>query len=736
MQYEYISWKDFEPGVIEKRLSPGKSKKSICKDYMSLDTETSTDEEKENAWIYQWCFSYPKDKETRYLVYGRRPSEMSIALHKIQEVNCLDEKSKLICYVHNLSYDYTYFHKFLEEKFEGIGNILAVGSHNLISYNLKGIEFRDSLKIAMKSLDAWCKELNTTHKKLTGTIDYKITRYQDSKLCKKDWDYMFYDVICLDEAVEKEMKVNGDHIWSIPLTNTGYVRRETRKEFKKNAKNRNLFVSRKLTMAQYAYLKKEFAGGLTHGNRHYMMMKVTLDYLRRKFKRDDIIIKHRDFASHYPSQQVCKTAPVTKFYSYFDKIKDKKPMYIDELFDLENQNFSYLAGIIISNLRLKDGVTLPIAQQCKFFDGRMGDPISLKKWQKNEIIGDNGRIIEMTTGASYVVVNEYDLKWLYKQYTFDYDIVDVYVAKKGKYPKYLTDTVFKYFYEKSFYKMECKRLIEEGYSEDSMEYREMNLKLQIAKARLNSIYGMSATDPVRVSFYENADGTWGKELLTEEDIEAKLSDFYDNKNSFMNYELGAWCTSQARDELLTFCELIGYEYFLYADTDSIFYISTPEIEEKIEAMNAKFREEDEKNGWYIEVNGKKVYFNQFEDEKENIVEFKFLHAKCYAYVTDKGETFATIAGVKKYGRNGISRVEELGDLDELRPGKKFVDCGGTMIKYPPKDYDITPRKVDINGHMTEISQYGIIMESEKELSSVFDTSENIFMWEVDSFDTV
>lgn len=720
MNYKYVSCKDFNPLPIEKRLMPGKSKKSVCKNFMSLDTETSTDENKENAWIYQWCFSYPEG-ENRLLVYGRKPSELAEAIKKIQEVNCLDEKSKLICFVHNLSYDYTYFHKFLEKKFGTVGNLLAIGAHKIISYNMEGIEFRDSLKVAQKSLDAWCKDLGTTHKKLTGTINYKVIRYQNSKLVKKDWDYMFYDVICLDEAVEKQMEIYHDFIWSIPLTNTGYVRRETRKEFKKDHKNRTYFVNKKLDYDKYAYCRKEFAGGLTHGNRFYMDMTVTLEYLKKKFKRDDIIIRHRDFASHYPSQQICGYCPATKFTLYYDILKENnEPCTIQELFGLEKNNFCFLAGIVISNLRIKEGVTLPVAQESKFYDGKI---------DKVNIISDNGRILSME-GASLVVVNELDLKWLFKQYKFDYQILKVYRAKKGKYPKYLTETVMKFFYQKSFFKSELKKLVKAGYSEDSPEYIKINLDMMIAKGMLNSIYGMTATDPVRVSFYEKEDGSWGKDILTDIEIEDKLNNFYDNKNSFMNYELGLWCTASARDELLTFCELIGYEYFLYADTDSIFYISTPEIEEKIETLNKKFREEDEKNGWYITVDNKKTYFNQFEDENENIISFRFLHSKCYAYVTDDEELHTTIAGVRKHGRNGVSRVKELGDINELRAGKIFKDCGGTMIKYPPKDYDITPREVNINGHLTEISQYAIIMESTKELKSVLDYSETPIFWGV------
>ena len=725
--YKYVSFKDFNPKPIAKYHKPRYSKnvpeQTVCKDFISLDTETSTDSEKTVGWIYQWCLSYP-DGEDRLLVYGRRPSELSSTLCKIKEINELSNNDKLICFVHNLSYDYTYFHKFLEETMSSVGSLIAVGAHRIISYNMEGLEFRDSLKIAMKSLDGWCKDLNTVHKKLKGTIDYSITRYQDSPLTHKDWKYMFYDVICLDEAVTKQLEVHGDKIWTIPLTNTGYVRRAARKNFKKDKRNRTYFEAKKLNLRQYLMCRKEFAGGLTHGNRFYMDMTVRVEDLKKKFGRDDIIIRHRDFASHYPSQQVCGYCPSTRFIPYYDNTneEDKNPCTKEELLNLPNQKKVFLATIKISNMKLKDGITLPVGQVSKFYEGR-DTTQHFKIWE------DNGRIIEME-GTSVVTVNELDLKWLDKQYSFDYEVIYVYIAQRGMFPKYLTQTVNDFFYQKSFYKDECKRLLAEGYKKDSPEYREMNLKMMIAKGMLNSIYGMSATDPVRISFYENADGSWGKDILTGEDIKDKLEDFYSKKNSFMNYELGLWTTSLARNELLEFCELIGYEYFLYADTDSIFYISTPEIEERIEQRNKEFREEDEKNGWYTTVNDKKIFFNQFEDEKENITEFRFLHSKCYAYKTDDGELHTTIAGVREYGRNNVSRVKELGDIDSLTSGKVFTYCGGTVTKYNPKGEDISPKVVNINGHLTEVSQYAIIMESTKELRSVLQDMEDTTVWSI------
>ena len=85
----------------------------------------------------------------------------------------------------------------------------------------------------------------------------------------------------------------------------------------------------------------------------------------------------------------------------------------------------------------------------------------------------------------------------------------------------------------------------------------------------------------------------------------------------MAYQLGVWTTSNARNQLMEFVELVGYENFIYADTDSIFYHSTPEIEARIEARNQELREEGDKKGWFVEVDGKKIRYNQFTLEHVN-----------------------------------------------------------------------------------------------------------------------
>lgn len=727
MRYEYVSWDKFDPTPIDFYNNTRSKRVSfIGKDYMSLDTETSADDEddekKKIAWIYQWCLSYPKDEDTRYLVYGRKPTQLVSTLVKVHKVNELSSDKRIFCFIHNLSYDYTYFHKFLEDAFQQTGNTIAVAAHRLINYNMSGIEFRDTLKIAQKSLDAWAKDLlGRECGKLVGAIDYNKVRYQDTPLVKRDWDYMFRDVVVLDKCVEKQLAIHGDKIWTMPLTSTGYVRRATKKNFYKHkTTNRQYFMRTALSDECYSMCKEEFAGGITHGNRFYIDQTVRVRDLRKKFNNPNIIIKHRDFVSHYPSQQITGYCPSTAFRLYYDRKPDDPEFRLKDLDDAFAEGYCYLAAISITNLMIKDGVTLPYAQESKF-----------RKYAQTKLVTDtdNGRILRMF-GTTLIIVNELDLKWLRKQYNFTYTIHKVYVSKRGKFPDYITDTVKMFMLEKSETKEIVKDLLKKGYDELSPEVHEAKLQNLIAKGMLNAIYGMTATDPVRECFGEDEDGNWGKATLTDNDVSDRLVAFYSSQNSFMSFQLGCWTTALARNELLFFAEVIGYENFLYADTDSIFYISTPEIEKKIERYNKKFRKQDDENGWFVTLSsGKKVYFNQFDDEKEEIIEFRFLHSKCYAYVTSDGKLHTTIAGVREYGRNANNRVRELGDIDSLTAGTIFKDCGGTIIRYNPKGVSVKPRVENINGHLTEVSQFAIIVSSEKELHACIENREVTTFWE-------
>lgn len=715
---ELVDCKDFSPSVLS--FVCNKRGDKTAESWICLDTETSNNHDEENlvGWIYQWCFSYGNQ-----LVYGRKPSQLVEALKKIIKVNGLgtwkvwgkeDEyfSKRVVVYVHNLAYDYEYFKMWVKEAFpSAIEKLIAVGTHKVLVWEIGGLQFRCSYKLSQKSLEAWGRELNIHHRKMVGAIDYDTVRYQDTPLNKDDWHYMFTDVIALDECITTQMAIHNDDIMSIPYTITGYVRRDARAEFKKDKGERPKFKKTRLYSDTYDMCRKEFAGGLTHGNR----------FLAGKTIKGKI--RHRDFASHYPSQQRFYEAPKSGFILYFNAETDKE-MSMQDLITLCSKR-CILAAITITKLTVKKGVTLPYAQTYKFIEGRN---IKLKD---TNIIDDNGRILKYE-GSTCIIVNEYDLKWLIKQYEgIEYRIEKVYTAIRGEFPKYLQKTVDNYFTGKTVLKNKCKKLLKEGFTEDSVEYREAYRDLMIVKGKLNGIYGMSATDPVRVEYEDSIiTGEWTKKGMTEQERAEALTDYYNSNSNFMAYQLGVWTTALARNELLEFVELIGYENFLYADTDSIFYISTPEIEKKIEDRNAYFRAECDRRGVYVDVEGKRVYYNQFEDEEEDIVAFRFLHSKCYAYIvnTEEGEELhTTIAGVAKHGRRGMTRVKELGSIDELKHGKQFVDCGGTQCKYIPHQAET----VYIDGHLTEIACSAIICNTMKTLRGEISREENRYKWSVE-----
>lgn len=680
MKYEYVPNSKFNPSLLKfKGQFIGKGKPIIYKsvDFCSLDTETSYIDE--TGWIYQWCFSYPVDEENRQLIYGRTPVELIECLEKIIKINNLNDNRQLTIFVHNLSYDYNFFKDWLEEKLGYKGTTVNLKSHDLISYNISGLNFRCSYKLSNRSLNKWGDDLNVKHKKLVGAIDYNKVIFQDDKLYKNDWKYMFRDVICLDECIIAENELHNNTILTMPLTSTGYIRNYTREKFKEDKKNINDFNRTKLSFENYLMVNHEISGGLVHGNRFYA---------ERTIKGT---IKHRDFVSHYPSQEVTGKCPVGKF------VDDYKKKIEDILKDKDN---CYFVGMIIKDVELKDiFISMPYLQESKLLADN-----------NCETVVDNGRILSIK-GQCIIVVNEYDLEIIHNQYEFEYNIIKCIKARKGKFPQYLIDTAKHFMLQKTICKERVKKSV---YGTD--EYYKAKMELDLNKKMLNSISGMTLTKPIRDIFYENENGEWDFLEKTKEQKEEELNKFYEKKSSFVGVEIGAYTTAQGRYLLIKMAEIIGYNNVLYGDTDSLFYISTPEIEAKIEAWNKEQREIADENGYYIEYNGKKVYFNQFELEDEDITEFRFLHSKCYAYKTSDGQLHTVIAGV-----NGKGRDKELGDIENLRDGFVFKKCGGTTIKY----INNSPEIKEINGHFTEIASCAIIKANEKTLKSIFSEKEEL-----------
>lgn len=685
-----IMCNNFKPN----RTSFCRQKKQIhyAKDFICLDTETSWNHDYSNdlknaiGWVYQWCFSY----QGKYII-GRTIPQLLDCFDKIREFYT-NEKQHTICYIHNLSYDLQYIKDFLFERYGNNYKMLAVAPHKFISFSIGGIEFRCSYKLSNRSLYQWGKDLNVKHKKIILKEGYDKIRYPESPLNKNDWKYQIRDVFCMNECIEKEMEIEGDkHISQIPLTSTGYVRREGRKTFKNDfSNNRKKFLETRLDHMQYVICRRAFMGGLTHANRHIVEKTVT--------GRN---VKHRDFVSHYPSQQRCsREFPISKFEYGGENLSFKDLDYLEEKGDL-----CYICKVTFKNIFLKNkNETLPYISSNKCREGKI-TPINT--------IEDNGRIIKCD-GLFSLYLTHLDLKIIRKQYEFEYYNVDIaYTSQKGYLPKWFQDFVDKFFYEKSYYKELSKK--------DST----YNINLMKSKNKLNGIYGMTATDIIRTIFNMSTDGEWSKEVPKGEQIDELLDKYYKNKNSFLPYQFGLFTTANARYELMQFyyaitCDGKYPDLFLYCDTDSHFYIETYENKKLIDNLNNEFREKAEKRKEYIETDKKRYYYHSFELEPEEITEFRTLHSKCYAYNEwnkdlKKRELKCVIAGVTSKKGN-LTRENELGTIENLRHGFEFTKNGGTRCLYIEKN-DIT-------------NSCALILPVTKKLNNLIDHIEDEFYEEI------
>lgn len=689
--------------------SRSKKKASILEDFISLDTETSHNHDDENpiGWVYQWAFAFANDE----VVVGRKPSELLDTLDKIVAFYELDEKHKVVIYVHNLSYDLNYLVNFLIDRYGTNYTQISPESHKFTSFSIGAFEFKCSYMLSRSSLDKWGKDYDTKYKKLTGAIDYNIIRYQDSELEAIDWDYMVGDVLTLRYCLKAQFKAYNDTIASVPLTATGYIRREERNNYKKDIKNRRTFLDTQLDIETYLLSLRAFSGAYTHGNRFLAGLTLRVEELSKKLGKA-VKIKHRDFRSHYPSNQRVAEFPIGRFNLIKSNATIKDVLIFSE-------TYCELVDITIKNVRLKKGVTAPYLQVSKCYEGRDRN--------NYHAIEDNGRILQIK-GATRIVLTELDIKIVLSQYEIEgYYIHTIHGAIKGKLPKFIIETIDNNFLGKTQYK------IEEKNATDKADKLEAHINLMRSKAQLNAIYGCTAQKPVRSDFIYN-NGEWEKEILTPELIEKKLAEYYKNYNSFNRYQLGVWTTSNARFELMEYLiNAVGYNNYIYADTDSLFYISTPEVEARIEALNKKKEEEALKIGAYIEYNNKRVTYDSFDDEEEEITAFRFLHSKCYGYEVREDNNTAlklTIAGVTAFYREDLekpvkerrTREDELGSLDNLKSGFVFKHCGGTSISYPPR---VGISKLNINGHITEVGSCAIIKEVTKTLNFEYARDDNI-----------
>ena len=225
----HIDVEEFDPAIFDNmpivRRRKRKSRSSKPKpDYLdcvcAFDIEATNIHEIKQAVMYIWQFQI----EDKLTVFGRTWESFFQMLRDIDRR--MKDNVKLCIYIHNLSYEFVFFESWYPFQ---IDEVFALQRRKVARCDMYNhIEFRCSYIHSNMSLREYTRKMNVKHKKLDD-YDYDLPLYPWSSLTVEQLRYCQNDVLGLCEAIRKEMEQEHDTLITIPLTSTGYVRRDCKK---------------------------------------------------------------------------------------------------------------------------------------------------------------------------------------------------------------------------------------------------------------------------------------------------------------------------------------------------------------------------------------------------------------------------------------------------------------------------------------------------------------------------
>ena len=541
------------------------------------------------AFMYQWQFCIDD-----CVTFGRTWNEFMVLIQELARRMNLSLNNRLVIYVHNLPFEWAFMNRFINYH-EGF---FRDDRKPLKIVTSEGIEFRCSYALSNMSLSKFCKnEIGVKHYKLVDTYDYDKIRTPLTPLTEVEEAYCYNDVRGLCECIRSRLL--NDTLTTIPLTSTGYVRRDLRAAVTGDKKYRKLFRNNALDKNLYTMCRDAFRGGDTHAN---------IDYSRQLLKN----IHARDEASAYPAAMMMDLYPQTAFTK----------MNVSTYLNRDTSEYALLIEVIFKNLVYIGNTGIPYIPLAK-----------CKQFTSDKIV-DNGRVI--FASLVQMTITDIDLEIIKREYLFD-DILmrNIYASVYAPLSDKIKNVVLDYFRKKTLLK---------GDPDSEYEYNK-------SKNNLNSTYGcmVMRIDQHLITY----DDTTHEYNQDDTELEELLSKFYKSRNSFLSYQHGVWITANARLRLRKMLWEVGSDV-VYCDTDSIKFRG--DHENTFEDKNKILIEAAIKAGAYAETKkGKVKYMGIWEDECKDFDngvydEFKTLGSKKYVYSATKDgkkEVISTIAGVNK-----------------------------------------------------------------------------------------
>ena len=678
VDFRAVDWVSFFRGygLVPRAKRQRKNKGAeVMNVYTAFDIETSTvwtGPESTDAHSFMYIWQYQIED---YTIKGRTWEDwfemlalFQAALEEYGREMKLPKTPILITWIHNASYEFSFvrfFYPFSDDEcfFRAVRKPIYFRM-------FKCFEFRCSYIQTNLSLAALCKQTGVKQKLSGQEFDYNKVRFPWTKLTAFEEEYATTDVESLVKAMKIRIQKAGDTLLTVPLTSTGYVRRDC----KEAVKDRYLEITDlkpwqgKNGQRVYKLLRACFRGGNTHANR-YRVGEIC----------DDVY--SYDIASSYPTQQLTHKFPMKPF------------KWLDG--DLSIQRICMFIGLGFAVVGEYHFVNIRLKNECEPIPY-----ISLARCEARNFQLDNGRILR----ADYLEISltEIDLEIILDTYCFDkLEITQAMISKKDYLPAEYRAVIQEYYNRKTALR-----------GDESEEGKYIYTK---SKNSLNSVYGMSATDPIHqdIKYHGGEYLQSGWDSMADEEIEKAL------KRAAFPYQWGVYTTALARKQLETAIQLciktIGPDKVLYCDTDSIKTIGPAPIDQ----LNDQLRARAEAAGAFADdMNGQRHYIGVFESDA-HYRNFITQGSKRYAYIKDNGRLGVTVAGVstaidektvwiddegKEY--HPTFAAEELKSLDRFHPktdeedGMIWRAAGGTTAVYNDlDDFDYTDPETGRSVHI-------------------------------------
>lgn len=652
------------PDAPKPRGNPGRQKRPSYKAVVcAFDIETTAFRKYHQSVMYIWQLQIGFE----ITIIGRTWNEFLDCTEKIKKA--LGEK-RLVTYVHNLSYEFQFLSGIWYFSPE---DVFCTEPRSILRADMGPYELRCSYRLSNMSLDEYTRQMKAAHRKLSGVkFDYSKMRYPWTRLTPEEMAYCINDVVGLVESVTQHMINEGDTLYSLPMTSTGFVRRDERKAMR----TFNWNTMRRLIppFDVYLHLRRGFRGGNTHANRHFIG-QIVYD------------VHSMDMASAYPAAMLLRF-PMGRWYE-----ADPSNYNLEYLKDLiVRRKKAVLMRVAFLDIRLQDErwpvPYLPV-DKCDHVIPYTVEEMTAKGWRKFPMSIDNGRIM----AASYLetTITDIDLSIITEEYTWEkMEIQYLAFSTYGPLPAQIRETMLLYYELKTSLK---------GIQEEAFLY-------DASKRKINALYGMMVQDAIQIRYlYKEGGDENGVPYVIDNSRTAE--EIYNKATQYttLSYAWGVWITSYCRRRLEDGIRLI-YEagekekketgrirtHFIYADTDSLKYTGNVDFTE----LNRHIEEQSRKmNGTATDRKGKEHVLGCYEWEYCTPM-FLTWGAKKYCYmdpdaykrqtVAGTGDTWhITIAGVNK--KEGAKELERAGGIEALlpdesgRPSYIFRESGGVEAVY-------------------------------------------------------